>query len=142
MATVKDPVEGFYGELNLLNEKYLIVCSCNPQKTMISNHLATLEKFLDLHSSKYEKVLILGGFNIGVYEKHMQSFCETYDLKSLIKQLTCYKNPNSHTYIDLILVNVPRSFQSTCAVETGLSDFHLMTLTVMRKSYKKLDLGL
>ena len=36
-----------------------------------------------------------------------------------------------------ILITGPCSFQSTCVVETGLSDFHLMTLTVMRKSFKK-----
>ena len=36
-----------------------------------------------------------------------------------------------------MLTNVPRSFQSTCIVESGLSDFHMMTLTVMRKSFKK-----
>ena len=30
------------------------------------------------------------------------------------------------------------NFQTTCVIETGLSDFHLMTLTVMRKSFKKL----
>ena len=39
--------------------------------------------------------------------------------------------------IDLILTDVPRSFQITCVVETGLSDFHLITLIVMRKSFKK-----
>ena len=38
---------------------------------MIINHLATLEKFLDLHSSKCEKALILGDFNIGVNEQHV-----------------------------------------------------------------------
>ena len=31
-----------------------------------------------------------------------------------------------------------QSFQITCVIETGLSDFHLKTLTVMRKSSKKL----
>ena len=36
-----------------------------------------------------------------------------------------------------MLTNVPRSFQSTCVIETGLLDFHLMTLTVMKKSFKK-----
>ena len=39
---------------------------------------------------------------------------------------------NSSDYVIL-----PRSFQSTCAVEAGLSDFHLMTMTVMRKRFKK-----
>ena len=67
----------------------------------------------------------------------MKLFCENYNLKTLIKQPTSYKNPNNPTCTDLILTNVPRSFQSTCVLETGLSDFHLMTLTVMRKKFKK-----
>ena len=28
--------------------------------------------------------------------------------------------------------------QSTCAIETGLSDFHLMTVIVIRKTFKKI----
>ena len=72
----------------------------------------------------------------------MQSFCESYNLKSLIKQPTCYKDPDKPTFIDLILTNVLRMFQSTCVIETGLSDFHLMTVTVMRKTFKKLAIFL
>ena len=33
---------------------------------------------------------------------------------------------------------MPRSFQNTCVIETGPSDFCLMTLKFMRKSFKKL----
>ena len=40
--------------------------------------------------------------------------------------------------IDLILTNSPLSFQSSGVVETGLSDFHKMTVTVM-KTTQKLD---
>ena len=105
---------------------------------MISKRLAALEKFLDSHFSNYEKVLMIGDFNVWVNEQHMQSFCETYDLKSLTKQQTCYKNLNSPTCIYLILTNVALSFQSTCVVETGLLDFYLMTLTIMRKPFKKI----
>ena len=36
-------------------------------------------------------------------------------------------------------MNVTSSFQSISVIKTGLSDFHLMTLTVMRKCFKKLD---
>ena len=104
---------------------------------MISKHLAALENFLNLHFSNYEKVLILGDFNVWVNEQHMQSFCETYDLKGLTKQQTCCKNLNSLTWVYLILTNVARSFQSTCVIETGLLDFHLMTLTAMRKLFEK-----
>ena len=71
---------------------------------------------------------------MGVEEPHMKTFCENYNLQNFIKQPTCYKNPSRPTSTDLILTSVPRSFQSTCVIETGLSDFHLMTLTVMKKT--------
>ena len=83
----------------------------------------------------YERFLLLGDFNVGVEETHMKSFCENYALTNLIRQPTCYKNPP--TCIDLMITNLPRSFQSACVVETGLSDFHMMTLTVMKKRFKK-----
>ena len=82
-----------------------------------------------MRSSDYEKMIFLGDFNVADDEHQVKSFCENYGLKSLIRQPTCYKNPSNPVCIDLNLTNVPRSFQSTCAVETGLSDFHLMTLT-------------
>ena len=102
--------------------------------------MTALRNSLDLHSSKYEKILILGDFNVEIEEANMKSFCENYNLKSLIKQPTCYKNPNKPTCIDLTLTNVPNMFQSACTIETGLSDFHLMTVTVMGKTFKKIRL--
>ena len=76
-------------------------------------------------------------FNVEIDKPYMKSFCETYNLANLIKQPTCYKTSDNPTYIDLILTNVPRTFQNTCVIETGLLDFHLMTLTIMRKTFKK-----
>ena len=72
----------------------------------------------------------------------MKSFCENYNFTYLIKQPSCYKNPVSPTCIDLILSKVPASLQSTCVIETRLSDFHIMTLTVMKKIFKKSNPGL
>ena len=130
--------ESFYVELNLRNEKWLINCSHNPNKTMICNHLDALSTYLDLHATTYEKILILGDFNLGIEEQHMKAFCDNYNLTSLIKQPTCYKNPSNPTCVDLILSNTPRSFQSTCVIQTGVSDFQLMILNVMKKSFRKL----
>ena len=85
----------------------------------------------------------MGDFNIGIEEQHIKGFCDNCNLTSLIKQPTCQKNPNNPTCFDLILSNTPRSFQSTIietgnstVIGTGLSDFHLMTLTVMKKSFR------
>ena len=130
-------MESFYVELNLHNKTWLNSCSYNPNKTMIYNHLDAWSTYLDLHSATYKKNLILGDFNIGIEEQHMKAFCDNYNLTSLIKQPTWCKNPNNPTYTDLILSNTHRNFQSTCVIETGLSNFHLMTLTVMKKSFRK-----
>ena len=89
---------------------------------MICSHVDSLNTYLDLHSATYEKILILGDFNVGIEEQHMKAFCDNYNLTNPMKQ---------------ILSNTTRSFQSTCVIETELSDFHLMTLTVMKKSFKK-----
>ena len=57
----------------------------------------------------------------------------------MTNKLTCYKNPDKPTYIDLILTNCPGSFQNSCVIETGLSDFHKMIVTVMKASYRKIE---
>ena len=132
------PVEGFYIELNLRNDKWLLNCSYNPHKNNIGNHLKMLSYFLDSHSSTNEKVLILGDFNVEADDQNMKTFCDSFSLASLIKQPTCYKIPSHPKCINLILTNVPHSFQTTSVIETGISDFHLMTLTVIRKSFKML----
>ena len=61
----KTHIGSLYVELNLHNEKWLINCSYNPNKTMICNHLHALSTYLDLHPTTYEKSLILGDFNVG-----------------------------------------------------------------------------
>ena len=129
--------EGFYVELKLRSKNWLINCSYNPNRNAIGNHLEALSDFLDFHSSSYNNIITLGDFNVGVKEPHMKMFYEHYSLQNLIKQPTCHKNPSRPTCIDLILTNVPRSFRSTCVIETGLPSFHLMTLTVMKKSFKR-----
>ena len=103
---------------------------------MICNYLDVLSTYLDLDSTTYKKNVILGDFNVGIEEQHMKAFCDNYNLTSLLKQPTYYKNPNNPRCINLILYNTPRSFQSTSVIERGLSDYYLMTLTVMKKSFR------
>ena len=37
-----------------------------------------------------------------------------------------------------MLTNKPRSFQTQCVIETGLSDFHRMTISVLKMHFRKL----
>ena len=132
------PIKGFYVEINLHKKKWLLSCSYNPDKGNINNHLAALSKSLDIYSSEFDHFIVLGDFNVGVDNNEMKDLCLNYNLKSLICVPTCYKNPDNPSCIDLILTNSPGSFQSSCAIETGLSDFHKMTVTVMKTSFQKL----
>ena len=74
----------------------------------------------------------MGDFNSEPNEPAISDFCEIYNTKNIIKEKTCFKNPENPTCIDLILTNRPRSFQDSTVVETGLSDFHKMCVTVMK----------
>ena len=53
------------------------------------------------------------------------------------KQKTCFKNPDRLTCIDLTPTNSSRSFPATCTVETGLSDFHKLIVTILKLPFPK-----
>ena len=60
-----------------------------------------MEKKLDLYSSNYESIVLLGDFNSEINDKCMNHFCESYSLSSIITEATCYKNPANPSFIDL-----------------------------------------
>ena len=122
-----------------VSKKWLLCCSCNLNENTIKSHIEILHKGLALYSSKYENFIVLGDFNVGMDNSDMTVFCDTYDLKCLIKEPTCYKNPENPSCIDLILTNNPKYFQSWCVVETGLSDFHRTIVTVTKTTFKKFE---
>ena len=130
-------IECFFVEINLRKKKWLLCCSYNPQKSCIENHLECLSKELDLKSVNYENLLIFGDFNSEPSEDCMKQYIGTYNLHSLISVPTCFKNPENPSCIDLILTNRPTSFQNTTVMETGISDFHKLTFTVMKMNFPK-----
>ena len=69
----------------------------------------------------------------------MKDFRNIYSFKNLIKEPTCCKNPANPKCIDLMLTNRRRSFQNSYVIETGLPDFHKMTVTVLRYFLKKVE---
>ena len=82
-------------------------------KDNISNHLQLIRKKLDLYSPNYESIILVGDFNSEITDTCMSDFCESYNLSSLIRESTCYKNPKTPSSIDLFLTNSPNSFQNS-----------------------------
>ena len=129
--------EAFYVEINIRKRKWLIGCTYNPKSSLISTHLDQIGKNLDKYMLTYSNFLLLGDLNAEPTNPTVHDFCQVYSCKNLIHENTCFKNPQNPSCIDLMLTNMPKSFQSSLVLETGLSDFHKMTLTVMKVFYKK-----
>ena len=129
--------EVFLVEINLRKKKWLLCCSYNPDKNKILPHLHVISKVLGDLSKKYNNFIFLGDFNNEPEEKNMSNFLNIYHLKNIVKQKTCFKNPDTPSCIDLILTNSSRSLQDTCTVETGLSDFHKLVVTVLKLYFPK-----
>ena len=83
--------------------------------------------------------MVIGDLNTEVYLECTKLFYETYDLTSLIKVPTCCKSSEKASCIDLLLTNRRKSFQNSSVVETGLSDFYNMTVTVSKTTLEKLE---
>ena len=116
-------IEAIFIEMNIKSKKWLLCCTYNPNKSLIENHLRQLQKQLEAFSERYEHFLIIGDFNADVSDPSMSSFCTLFKLKSIVKEPTCYKNPENPSCIGLFLTNCPRSFHNTCLYEARLSDF-------------------
>ena len=130
-------IEGIFLELNLKRSKWLVFGGYNPSKDNIANFVKELGTTLDHYMPKYDNLLLLGDFNSEITENTMKEFSDIYNLSSLIKEHTCFKNPLNPSIIDLILTNRPRSFQNSQAIELGLSDHHKLTITIMKAFFPK-----
>ena len=130
-------IQNIVVEINLRSKKWLISGSYNPNVSHIQNHTVNLSKNLDFYSSKYENFIVIGDFNAEMTNNYLEEFCASYNLKNLIKEPTCFKNIDNPTLIDHILTNHPKSFHSSSVYETGLSDFHKLTLTVLKTFHVK-----
>ena len=113
--------------INLKKRKWFLNCSYNPHRNSISSHLECLNRVIDEHSKTYGNFIFIGDFDEGIDENTMKSFYNMNYLKSLIKVPS----------IDLILTNQPNLFQHRSAFETGLSDFHLLTVTEFKMGFRK-----
>ena len=123
--------------MNFRKKKWLICASYNLHKSIISNPLYHLGKGLDNYIVNFDNILLLGDFNSEFSERCLNDFSDIFNLKILVKEPICYKNPDNPSCINLFLTNRPRTFQCTTTIKTGISDFYKLVVTVLKTFYKK-----
>ena len=138
VSTLPTDIECLFIEVRLRKKKYIIVAGYCPHKEMTPYFLANVGKVLDKLIGEYENILMIGDFNSTQEEPCMRDFCDTYNLINLIKEPTCFKSTENPSSIDVMLTNKKHSFQNSKAIETGLSDHHKMTVSVLKIFFKKM----
>ena len=134
---LQSQIETIFVEINLKKRKRLLIGSYNPDKNKISIFLDFIESKLNELCIKYENIILMGDLNSEISEDRMNIFCNTSNFKSLVKEPTCFKSIENPSCVDLILTNKSLCFRHTSVSETGLSDFHKLTLTQMKSTFQK-----
>ena len=129
-------MEILFLELNFRKCKWLLCGTYRPPSQLKDYYFNNLDKAIDTYS-EYEKILLVGDFNTEESENCMVSFLFHHNLKSIVKENTCFKNPNNPRSIDLMLTNNNLSFQHTSTYFTGISDFHKLVVSVLKISFTK-----
>ena len=127
----------FLVEVKINKKNSLLCCSYNPHKALIEKHMNELGKALDIYLHKYDHILLNGDFNSEISERSMHDFCNVYNLESLSNTPTCFKNPKNPSCIDLLLTNSKNNFDKTLVLESGLSDFHKLAVSILKSYFKK-----
>ncbi len=135
-------VEGLFIEINLRKTKFLLFGTYHSTHEEYGlsdeDYFQQISLALDVYSN-YDKFLLAGDFNSEEEEYILQKFLYEHNAINLVKEKTCFKNINNPSSIDLFITNCHRSFQSTSAISTGLSDFHKMVVTVMKTTIPKAE---
>ena len=68
---------------------------------LLADHLHCIGSGIDVYSSKYDNFVVLHFLNTEVSSSFMEQFCASYNLRSLIKEPTCFKSVDNPSCIDL-----------------------------------------
>ena len=97
-----------------------------------------MTNLLEFYSTRNEKVIVLGDFNIEAENKVMEGFLQEHTFYNMMKQNTCFKSDGG-LCIDLLITNSKFSFMKTNSFETGLSDHHHIIYTILKIKFEKFE---
>ena len=87
-------MEGLYIEINLRKCKWFLYGTYHPP-SQNDKYIENTGKVIDLQRGVYDEMLIVGEFNSEEMEMCIDSFLYEYSFKNLVKQKTCFKNPEN-----------------------------------------------
>ena len=135
--TFPNDIEALVVEINLRKTKFLLLGGYRPPSQSQNYFFDSITNALDVYAGIYDKFLLAGDFNLESTESIIDDFMYENNLECIVKDMTCFKNPDNPSSIDLFLTNFSNCYQNTTAICTGLSDFHKMIVTVQKYTFVK-----
>ncbi len=123
-------------EVNFRKTKWLIIPIYRPpakSKKAFNKELSTL---LDYYASSYDRILVMGDFNMLIDDNEMKPLIKDHCFYNLIKDPTRFYTTEGRS-IDLMLTNSKYSFMNAKTFDTGESDFHRMIFTIFKSTFVK-----
>ena len=130
-------IEGMFIEINLRKSKWLLFGTYHPPSQNDNFYFNNVGCALEIYTQTYDKIILVGDFNMEEEEIILENFMELYNLRNLVKEKTCFKSVENPSCVDLFLTNCVKSFQNTKVISTGISDCHKMIVTVLKTTFKK-----
>ena len=121
----EENVECMSIELNVKDNKILLVCMYKNPKMTPNDFKQRFEDICEKILDNYEHVIIIGDLNFNMFQENnaLKSLCPTYNLTNIINDATCFKS-NVPTLIDVMLVSKRKKFIKGFSYDVGISDFH------------------
>ena len=93
---ISSDIEGIFIELNLNNNKWLLMGGYNPNNERTTYFFNQISKAIDMYLKDYENIILIGDFNTTIAETTTSDFCQMCNLQNLINEPTCYKTRKIH----------------------------------------------
>ena len=129
--------EVLFIEANLSYSKWLFVTCYHPPNQNDYLFFRKLSNQIDFYSKTYDNFFIAGDLNCQETEPTLSEFLNMHSAQNIVKEETCFKSIDNPSCIDLFLTNKPNLFFNTSTIIAGLSDYHKMVVTVLRKTFQR-----
>ena len=123
-------------ELELSKTNWIVIGTYKPPSLSDIVVTSEISKILTFYWSTHDKILLMGDFNMTPNNAKLSESIAEHELCTLISEPTCFKSINP-TCNDNFLTNKKTRFMKTLAFETGVSDHHKLTGTMLRSTFAK-----
>ena len=123
-------------EITKHKNRNLVAGICKPPNVSETDFTSILETIVNKLSNKYEKLILMGDFNMTTSNPILSQFLDTLALLPLNISPTCFNNSKNPSCIDLLPTNFKPNFMKTNVFETVITDHRIISLLLFKGKAK------